>query len=311
MDEYLLNHIYVEFRLGNKFSIDQWMILFETQGQVYNIESIRKCVGDFLSSQTVGEQKSTFRMTDKDFAGIKDLPFKHILIIFNISVNKEMSNFRNGSYSWQSFPEEPIITVNANGENIDELIHQCNKCICHELIHSVGDAGLVKNTDNRLMFLHVDNNYSDYFNAISDSTITDEEIKGLFKMLYWTDFAERKAFFGSLYGELCKHKGEFYNTEDAYKVLYKTEEWKGFERLRETVEKLNSYSGDKEKEKHILDIYNTYCQNNIRNYRSFLHLVNRRWRKMSDAMKEKAAKILYRVYCETEGYGGTIDIDEY
>lgn len=307
----LLEHIYVEFRLGKKFSIDQWHLLHESDGQVYNIDEITESVSNFLSKQQIGEEETRLSMTQDNFNNLNELPFDNIHIEFFVSINPNKQNYRKGNYTEYSQPRYPVIMVMANGETMDELIHQCNKAICHELIHGNENTGLITNTKKSLFDIHKKNDYNNYVSVVNNNKITDKEVKDLFKFLYWTDFGERKAFVGTLYGELLKYKGQFFDSEKAYEILHKTEAWAGFKKWEGIVEKLNSYLGNLQMENHILSLYNKYVKKTINNYPTFLQMINRRWRKMKNTMEEKAARILYRVYTETDGFGGEIEIGEY
>ena len=306
----LLEHILIEFKLGKTFSIDQWIPLNESDGLAYDIDEIRRCVAEFITSLNVGKNRVVAVMTHDDFKGIKRNIFKEIYIKFYISVNPEKPNYRKGQ-TWETgTPDCILIEIAANGEDIDELIHQCNKALCHELIHAMENTGLIGTGRTSLRKNHQTTDYYNYVNK-TNYPPSDKEIASLFKVLYWTDFSERKAFIATIYSELKKHAKEIRDSETGYNVLKNTEEWKGFEGWRNTVQKLNSYSGDTENEKRILSAYNKSVDNPITNYQTFLKMVNRRWRKMEHSIYKKVSRLIYRVYKGSQPKASTIELGVY
>jgi hypothetical protein len=306
----LMEHIYLEFRLGTKFSIDQWHDLKESQGQVSKIDRIYKDVERFIRNCPVTNKQEVFSMEKYDFPTLEGFPFTDITIDFNLSINPQKLQTRNAFYSSESTIAHPIIKVFANAHDMDELVNQCGIELCHELIHREEDLGLLKNTGKRLDQVHKGNGYYNYVNIIKSNN-NDKFITNLFKFLYWSDFAERKAFIGSLYGELKKYTNNIYDSNSAYRALYNTEAWKGYKRWENTVKFLNKINGQKELEQHILKIYKIVCKIEITRYSTFLQMINRRWNKMKHSIDKKVSKLLYRIYSNSIGFGGEIEIGEY
>lgn len=309
MNRDLFGHILFEFYFGEKFSTDQWILICEEDGLPGQIETFEKIISDTLKNSNVGEETVQIAVPKEKFEYVNGSPFRAVHVTLQVSINPNKPSFRKAQYFNRSKISEPVLNIQANGKTLRELVRLCCSSLCHELIHAEENDGLRKNGRKDIGDMHATNNYANYLNYIRNGDV--EEFKSLFKLLYWSDFAERKAFIGNLYAELQERSDEIYNAESGYKTLRSTEAWKGFERWQQTVDTLNTMKDNVSFTERVLDVYNSVCNDNITDYNKFLDMLNKRWNKMRSSINKKVSRLIYRVYLEKGKLGATIDIEEY